>query len=56
MYTYVIFNNGREVENIDAGEYETRQEAEAAGLEALDYLCPKGSPNRRFYRVDAKQV
>lgn len=51
-YTYAIFSNGREVENLEAGVFATAEEAEAAGNAALDDLCPQGSPYRAYYRVE----
>lgn len=55
-YTFVIFNNGREVENLDAGTFATHEEALAAAEAALDDVCPKGSNMRRFYRAEVRSV
>lgn len=54
MFTFAIFNNGREVDNLDAGTYPTEALARDAALVALDDLCPVGSPNRGTYRVEAR--
>lgn len=54
MYTFLIFNNGREVENLDAGTYATESEAMEAGNSALDDLCPPGSPMRCRYYVGTR--
>lgn len=51
-FTFTLTNNGREIENVAAGDYATEAEAEAAGTAALDDYCPAGSANRRYYRVE----
>lgn len=56
MFTFAIFNNGREVDNLDAGTYPTEALARDAGLVALDDLCPIGSPNRVTYRVGTRRA
>jgi len=55
-HTFRILNNGREVENIHADEYPTMEEAFCAGVNAVDDLCPRMSPNRRFYSVETTQI
>ena len=54
-WTYVITNNGREVENLDAGAYPTEQAAQEAAADTLDTLCPP-LQDRRRYRVIVTQV
>ena len=51
-FTFVLFDNGREIENVDLPSFATEAEAEAAIESALDDYCPRGSANRRFYRGD----
>lgn len=55
-WTYRITNNGREVENLDAGTYATEAEARQAGEAALDDCCPPGSKNRSAYRLEVYAV
>ena len=55
-HTFRILNNGREVENIHADEYPTMEEAFCAGVNAVDDLCPRMSPNRHFYSVETIQI
>lgn len=55
-YTFTIYHNGREVENLDPWSYATEEESERAGLAELDSLCPRHSPNRKFYRVETMIV
>jgi hypothetical protein len=55
-WSYRIFNNGAEVENLDATLHETEDGALRAAKNNLDDLCPERSPNRRFYRVDVFQM
>lgn len=49
-WVYVLFNNGREIDNIESPEFDTPEEAAAAIENALDDVCPRGSNMRRFYR------
>lgn len=56
LWTYTITDNGREVENLDAGRYAGEEAALIAGEAAADDVCPQGSPNRRFVRVSATLI
>lgn len=49
-WVYVLFNNGRQIDNIDSPEFDTEQDAQDAIESALDDVCPRGSNMRRFYR------
>lgn len=55
-YTYALINNGREIDNVDAGIYATEAEALEAGTDAMDDVCPSGSPRRRYYRVEVRSA
>jgi len=55
-FTYVIMHNGREVENIHPLPYFQKTYAELAGQDALDDMCPVGSPNREAYRVEIRAI
>lgn len=57
-YTFRVTNNGREVENLGEENYafDSEQEAVVQGETVLDDLCPRLSPTRRFYRVEAVPV
>lgn len=56
MWTFALIDNGREIDNTDAGTYDTEEAAQKAGEQALDDVCPKGSPHRRFYRVEVRRA
>ena len=55
-YTFVIFHNGREVENIRPLPYFNPTYAELAAQDAIDDLCPVGSPNRAAYRFEIRAI
>lgn len=56
MYTYALIDNGRELDNVEPGVFATEAEALADGERELDMVCPRGSPHRRYYRVEARAV
>lgn len=51
MWTYLIYNNGTEVENLTPGTFATEAEAMQAAESEIDDLCPPLSPNRKYYRA-----
>ena len=56
VFTFAIMNNGREVENLDAGTYGSIASATDAGYDALLDLCPENSPMRICYRVEVRAI
>jgi hypothetical protein len=56
MYSFSITNNGREVDDLNAGVFNTEREAMEAGEEMLGDLCPAHSPSRKHYRVESLRV
>jgi len=56
MFTFVLFDNGREIENVGAGTYASEVEAQVAGEAALDDYCPRGSAHRSFYRAETVEA
>lgn len=56
VYTFAIFDNGREIENVEPGAYLTEEAARECGEARLDDYCPKGSPNRKAYRIEVVSV
>ena len=55
-WSYLIFNSGREVEDLLPSLHETEAGAKRAAEGEIDDLCPPHSPNRRFYRAEVFQM
>ena len=55
-YTYALFNNGREIDDVEAGEFSSEAEATEAARAALDDMCPPKSEHRRFWRYEVRRV
>lgn len=51
MWTYLIYANGKEVENLTPGTFANEAEAMEAAESEIDDLCPPLSPNRKYYRA-----